>query len=265
MSSPATSCPYLSALYCYPVKSCRGVALQGAALDHRGILHDREFMVVDAQGCFMTQRATPAMARIATAIADDALRLAADGVPELRVPWHSPDRAQRQVTVWRDTVLADDAGDEAAAWLSDVLGQPCRLVAMGHDSRRDVPAARIPEVHRAALDQPVPVAFCDAFPLLVVSEESVADLNRRVGGDLPLLMDRFRPNLVFAGLRGSLRRGRVGKRIASARSGSSAPGRAAAARSRPLISKRWRGAPSRCAPSLAIAACRQARSCSART
>ena len=110
-----------------------------------------------------------------------------------------PGRLKRQVTVWRDTVLADDAGDDAAAWLSEVLGQSCRLVAMGDQSRREVPPARIPEHHRAALAASVPVAFCDAFPLLVVSEESVADLNRRVGGNPTLRMDRFRPNLVLSG------------------------------------------------------------------
>ena len=192
--------PYVSALYCYPVKSCRGVALTEAVLDHRGLLRDRAFMVVDAQNRHMTQRATPAMARITTAIAADALHLGiTDNDPSLHIPWTAPDRPRRMVTVWRDTVLAGDAGDEAAAWLSDVLGQPCRLVAMGDESRRDVPAARLPEHHRATLTQPVPVAFSDAFPLLVVSEESVADLNQRVGGSPFLEMDRFRPNLVVTG------------------------------------------------------------------
>ncbi len=191
--------PHLSGIYVYPVKSCRGIALSEAVLDHRGIVHDREFMVVDARNCHLTQRATPSMARITTAITDDALCLGAGGAAELRVPWREPGRMWRQVTVWRDTVLADDAGDEAAAWLSDVLGQPCRLVAMGDASRRDVPTARIPEHHRATLTDSVPVAFCDAFPLLVVSEESVTDLNRRVGGTPFLRMDRFRPNLVLVG------------------------------------------------------------------
>ena len=127
--------------------------------------------------------------------------LSADGAGELRVPFHAPTRAPREVTIWRDTVTARDTGDEAAAWLSDVLVQSCRLVAMNADSRRDVPDARIPAAHRAmsAQAQPVPVAFCDAFPLLVLSEESVADLNRRVGGSPFLQMDRFRPNLVVTG------------------------------------------------------------------
>ncbi len=173
--------PHLSALYCYPVKSCRGVALDEAVLDARGIVHDRQFMIVDADDRFLTQRATPTLGRVITTLTADTLRLRADGAAEIDVPWQRPGRARRQVTVWHDTVLAEDAGDEAAAWLSEVIEQPCRLVAMAGDSRRDVPATRIPEVHRAALAQPVPVAFSDAFPLLVISEESLADLNRRIG------------------------------------------------------------------------------------
>ena len=189
--------PRLSALYCYPVKSCRGVVLDEAVLNRRGIVHDREFMIVDAQNHGMTQRATPRMARIGTAITGDALRLQADGAGEILVPWNDPGRTRRTVAVWRDTVVARDGGDETAAWLSSVLGEPCRLVAMDDQSRRDVPAARIPETHRASLPQPVPVAFCDAFPLLVLSEESLDDLNRRVGGRPMLTMDRFRPNIVL--------------------------------------------------------------------
>ena len=189
----------LSGLYCYPVKSCRGVALEEATLDRRGIVHDREFMIVDDADRFLTQRVTPALGRVKTALGKDALRLRADGAGEIRVPWRAANRARRQVVVWRDTVTADDAGDEAAAWLSRVIGQPCRLVAIGEDSQRDVPAARIPETYRAASGGPVPVAFCDAFPLLVISQESLNDLNRRVGGEPVLSMERFRPNLVVAG------------------------------------------------------------------
>ena len=67
--------PLLSALYVYPVKSCRGVSLNEATLDERGLLHDRQFLIVDAQDRFLTQRATPALARILTALEPDALRL----------------------------------------------------------------------------------------------------------------------------------------------------------------------------------------------
>ena len=191
--------PRLAALYCYPVKSCRGVLLDEAVLNRRGIIHDREFMIVDAEDRFLTQRATPTLGRVRTAMTDDALYLRADGMDELCVPWHAPRRASRQVTIWRDSVTAADAGGEAAAWLSEVVGQTCRLVAISEQSTRDVPAARVPEVHRAALAGPVPVAFSDAFPLLVLSQESLDDLNRRVGGTPPMSAERFRPNLVIAG------------------------------------------------------------------
>ena len=191
--------PRLAALYCYPVKSCRGVMLDEAVLDRRGIIHDREFMAVDAEDRFLTQRATPTLGRVSTGMTDDALYLKADGMDALHVPWNDPGRASRRVTVWRDVVTAADAGDGAAAWLSAVIGQTCRLVAISGDSRRDVPAARIPEVHRSALAGPVPVAFSDAFPLLVLSQESLDDLNRRVGGTPHLSAERFRPNLVVAG------------------------------------------------------------------
>ena len=191
--------PHLSALYVYPVKSCRGVSLDQATLDERGLLHDRQFLIVDAQDRFLTQRSTPALARILTALTDDALRLEHAATGTIRVPWHLPDAPTRPVTVWRDTVLAYDAGDAAADWLSETLRQPCRLVTTGERSRREVPAARVPAAHRAFSSDAVPVAFPDAFPLLVVSEESLADLNRRLDEPAPLPMDRFRPNLVLRG------------------------------------------------------------------
>ena len=54
----------VSGLYVYPVKSCRGISLEAAELAERGIRHDREWMVVDADGSFMTQREWPALARV---------------------------------------------------------------------------------------------------------------------------------------------------------------------------------------------------------
>ena len=174
--------PLLSALYCYPVKSCRGVTLSEAALDRRGIVHDREMLIVDAGNRFMTQRATPQMAFIETTLTDDALVLRAPGAGgELRVPWHAPDRPAREVVVWKDAVVADDTGDAPAQWLSDVLGERCRLVTTGRRSRRVRPVDRLPaDVHPGVLARPVEIGFPDGYPLLVVSEESLDDLNRRL-------------------------------------------------------------------------------------
>ena len=193
--------PRLSALYCYPVKSCRGVALSEATLDRRGIIHDREMLIVDADNHQMTQRATPRMALVETVLSEDALVLRAPGAGgELRVPWHAPDRPTREVVIWKDVVVADDTGDDAAEWLSDVLGERCRLVTTGARSHRVRPVGRLPaDVHPEVLARPVEIGFPDGYPLLVVSEESLDDLNRRLDLPEPLRMDRFRPNLVLTG------------------------------------------------------------------
>ncbi len=192
----------LSALYCYPVKSCRGVALPETVLDARGILHDREFLIVDDRNRFLTQRSTPALALIETALTPATLLLRHASRPDLAVPWETAAGAgepiRREVTVWQDTLLADDAGEEPADWLGEVLGQPCRLVRIGRASRRDLPARRIPPGFPADAPHARQVAFPDAYPLLVISEESLDELNGRLDGP-PLPMDRFRPNLVISG------------------------------------------------------------------
>ena len=192
----------LSALYCYPVKSCRGVALTEATLDARGILHDREFLIVDADDRFITQRAVPVLALIGTAITAEALVLRNPAGAEFSLPWQpaagggAP--ARRTVTVWSSTLLADDMGDEVAAWLGDTVGQRCRLVRIGAESRREVPAMRVPAGFPAADESGPALSFPDGYPLLVVSEESLLHLNQQLPGD-PLPMDRFRPNLVVSG------------------------------------------------------------------
>ncbi len=197
----------ISEIFVYPVKSCRGISLPASAVGLRGLAHDRTFLIVDDAHRFLTQRALPRMALIETAMEDKALIFRAPGAPgELRVALPAGGSAASEpppsapaacaVTIWRDTVAADDAGPEAAAWLSAVLERPCRLVRAGPAYARPVPRERVPLEHRAALPAPE-VSFADGFPVLVVSEASLRDLNDRL--DEPLPMNRFRPNLVLSG------------------------------------------------------------------
>jgi len=189
----------VSALYIYPVKSCRGNLVQEAEVTPFGFRHDREFLVVDVDGVFLTQRTTPALALIEVELAGDGLRLRAPGLTPFQLSWQTGE-PERSVTVkiWRDTVNARDAGDEAAAWFSEYLGRTCRVVKMGvgDEFRREIPRAKIPEIHREALPDPL-VSFADAFPYLIASETSLHDLNSRL--DQPVPMDRFRPNIVIRG------------------------------------------------------------------
>lgn len=188
---------FVSAVYIYPVKSCRGSLMQAAEVTPFGFRHDREFLVVDADGVFLTQRTTPALALIEVELTGDGLRLRAPDLSPLQLPWQPGGSARLStVKIWRDTVEARDAGDEAAVWFSEYLGRTCRVVKMGNGFRREVPEAKIPEIHRAALREPL-VSFADAYPYLIASETSLHDLNSRL--DRPIPMDRFRPNIVIRG------------------------------------------------------------------
>ena len=196
----------LTALNIYPVKSCRGVAVSSAEVDVRGLVGDRRFLVTDASGAFLTQRAHPRMALIETSLTADALTLSSPNRGSVAVPLAyrlSPTATTTlRVVVWRDTVIADDCGPEPAEWLTKFLGLPCRLVRQGKDFSRPIPARRLPDTlvirqSSRAEDAAHEVSFADGFPFLVISEESLADLNRRLATSLP--MNRFRPNLVIAG------------------------------------------------------------------
>jgi len=181
---------HLSSLYRFPLKSAAGESLQRCASDSLGLLGDRRWMVVAAgTGRFLTQRVLPRMALLqAHWQGDTALKLAAPGMPELlvRVP---DDKTMRCVQVWSANPVVPDAGETAAVWLSDFLGQACRLVYLPEDDgiQVDLDYARLGER----------TAFSDGFPFLLIGQASLDDLARRVGR--PLEMLRFRPNLVVSG------------------------------------------------------------------
>src|SRR6202521_4576452 len=119
--------PSIASLHIYPVKSCRGIALETSPVGERGLAFDREWMIVDGDGRFVTQRDVPRLALVEPSLTTAALELKAPGSGRLAVPFSS-EGAMRPVTVWRDDVQAVDQGDEAAAWLSSALQLPLRLV-----------------------------------------------------------------------------------------------------------------------------------------
>ncbi|HEY6169873.1 MAG TPA: MOSC N-terminal beta barrel domain-containing protein [Verrucomicrobiae bacterium] len=183
---------HVTGLNVFPVKSCRGIALREALLTARGLEHDREWMIVDAAGRFLTQRQLPRLALIETELTADALRLRAPGQGTLDVPLALRQMPRLRVEVWRHGCEAFDEGTTPAKWFSDFLGGNFRLV-------------RFDPAHRRLSDQDetggveAENRFSDGYPLLVLSEESLAELSRRIGGSAPLPMNRFRPNLVITG------------------------------------------------------------------
>ncbi|WP_460034480.1 MOSC domain-containing protein [Methylothermus subterraneus] len=180
----------LSQIYLYPVKSLGGIQVQAWELDAFGLRLDRRWMVVTPEGRFMTQREFPQMAKIQPRIdACGSLRLRHPELGELEVPAADPTRPRQLVTVWQDAVAAIPVGAEADAWLSRAIGAPCRLVWFPDDGERQVDTRYARAGERTA--------FTDGFPLLLLSQSSLDDLNRRLAR--PVTVRCFRPNLVVEG------------------------------------------------------------------
>jgi uncharacterized protein len=186
----------IRALFVYPVKSCGGIALDQAQLLAEGLKWDRNWMVVDETGQLATQRQHAAMARIACAFVEGGVRLSMTGMASsLFLPFEPQGEERRaRVTVWKDTLDALDAGDEAAQWMTKAVGVSLRIVRFAPDVTRLAN-------RKWTNDEDVPTHFADAFPLLVTNEASLADLNARLvaKGASPIPMTRFRPNIVVGG------------------------------------------------------------------
>ncbi|MEP7181016.1 MAG: MOSC N-terminal beta barrel domain-containing protein [Betaproteobacteria bacterium] len=189
----------ITALNLHPVKSCGGIALDRATITVRGLAAtgagDREWMVVDGDGRFVSQREHPRLALVGTALSPGSLVLTAPGRQPLAVPTRAAVGATRDVVVWRSTVAAHDMGGHAAGWLSAHLGVDVRLV------RFDPAHSRMCNPEFAG-DSGAHTAFADGYPLLVIGEASLAGLNARLAAksEPGLPMNRFRPNLVVGGL-----------------------------------------------------------------
>ncbi|VAX13230.1 Flavodoxin reductases (ferredoxin-NADPH reductases) family 1 [hydrothermal vent metagenome] len=178
----------VSDLAIYPVKSLAQIGMDRLRVERFGFALDRRWMVVDVDGFMITQRKKARMSLIQPRLLENGLRLQASDMPDLDV-FCSLASPRCPVTVWEDSCMALDCGDEAAAWLSQFLDITCRLVFFPDDEVRQVDPAYAQPGDRTA--------FSDGFPILLISQASLDELNRRLAK--PVAMRRFRPNLVVTG------------------------------------------------------------------
>lgn len=180
----------ISALIYYPIKSCRGHEVDISNVERMGLEHDRRMMVVTPEGDFLTQRERPRLALVTPSISGEKLTLSAPGTENLTVKIQKSGVTQ-PVDIWRSKdVQAVDQGEGAAEWFSDWLGAPVRLVHLAEGYIRKVSA-------QYAVNADDHTGFADGYPILLASEESLADLNSRLVESIP--MNRFRPNVVVKG------------------------------------------------------------------
>lgn len=182
---------YLQNIYIYPIKSLGGISLSESQVVETGLEHDRRWMLTDKKGNFLSQRTFAQMALLQVTVESGGLLIDHKKrlLEPLFIPFGESTGRQIQVTIWDDVCTALEVGKEANEWFSDALGIKVQLVYMPATTRRLVD-------RNYASDNEI-VSFADSYPLLMIGQTSLDDLNQRL--QTPVHMNRFRPNLVFAG------------------------------------------------------------------
>lgn len=188
MSAATSVATSIQSLYYYPLKSARGIECSELTTDALGIAGDRRWLLIDPSGVFVSQRSLAKMAMLEARPCETGLQLNYRGA-EITAAVPGAAAQQTEVEVWGDRVSALLCDSAVNDWLSDQLAAPVRLVYYPYTSRRPV------DPTYASNNESV--SFADGFPLLIIGQASLDDLNSRLPE--PVSMDRFRPNIVIEG------------------------------------------------------------------
>ena len=174
----------LQQIHIYPIKSSAGISLSNSWVDDYGLSFDRRFVITDLNGMFITGRSDPKICLIQANITATGLILTAPDMPVLHLEYHHFSPKYQPVTVWKDTISAQNCHQDYDLWLSKYLNKPCRLQYFGDKSQRKVK------------NKNSAVAFADGYPLLLISQASLDELSNKAGVNFS--MAQFRPNLVIS-------------------------------------------------------------------
>lgn len=179
----------ISEINIYPIKSLKGISLRESIIERKGLQFDRRWLLVNDKNEFLTQREFPKMAALAVEVGKKELRVS-DGANALEIPLE-PDAANKaSVKIWSSRVRAVIYENDVNDWFRDALQTDCKLALMPEESQRKVN-------YFYAVHKDDAVSFADAYPFLLIGENSLADLNSRLDEKIP--MNRFRPNFVVSG------------------------------------------------------------------
>ncbi|TDR80273.1 MOSC domain-containing protein [Paludibacterium purpuratum] len=174
----------LDEIYVHPLKSGRGIEYSQAYAGISGLLHDREWLVVGADGNFLTGRTHPQMVRIEIELIPGAALLKApamDPILAMATVYDTPVECQ----VWGDGFVAYHGDQQVDRWVSQVMGEPCRLLWLGQKPTR------------CQKDRDDALSFADGYPYLLVNQSSLEALNQELAKSVT--SRHFRPNLVISG------------------------------------------------------------------
>jgi len=179
--------PQISQLFIYPVKSLGGIAVQESMVTSRGLQYDRRWMLIDDSNQFLSQRTHAQLALFKPELTSGGIKIVHTATQQSHLIPLQPETNEKLVVhIWDDECSATLVSYELNAWFSNILNFNCRLVYMSHDDLRPVDPRYAGPEHITS--------FSDAYPMLLIGQSSLDDLNKRLAQPMP--MDRFRPNVV---------------------------------------------------------------------
>jgi uncharacterized protein YcbX len=181
----------ITQLYIYPVKSLGGIPVSHSLVTDRGLQFDRRWLLVDVYNKFITQREYAQLALFQPEIHNNFLKIVHKLSGDFVVfPIYEYKDKSELVTVWNDTFSAAEVSGEVSRWFSEKLGKEVRLMYQPEESHRSIDS-------RYSINGEELVSAADGYPVLLVSEASLVELNRRLENEVTAL--RFRPNIVISG------------------------------------------------------------------
>lgn len=176
-------------LHIYPIKSTMGINLSHAKIDALGLAFDRRFVISDNSGQFITARTEPSLCLVTTKLTKEGIILSAPNMPTLSLKYENFSKNYKNVCVWGDEIASQLCSKEANLWFTSYLQRPCQLLYFGEASFRE---------KKEDNNNSREIAFADGYPVLLISQASLDDLNQRLSANnqKEVSMAQFRPNIV---------------------------------------------------------------------
>ena len=178
----------IESLHIYPLKSAKGISLTEMKVVKTGPQYDREWMLVDKNNNFITQRTHSQLCKIEQKISADRLFFTDDLNNEFSVPLERTDSEVISIRIFGKETEAEIVSPEANQWFSNFFQQEVRLVRSPEKPSRYTSGNHGPQRE---------ILFPDGYPLLLTTHETLAELNGKLS--TPVRMDQFRPNIVVSG------------------------------------------------------------------
>lgn len=176
----------ITQLNLYPIKSTKAYTVNQAWVLPQGLNFDREFMITEDDGTFITARKEALLYRLSAFPTPMGVVVHLDNGERCFARY--ADFKQLQTSEVWGTHFASWVADEAVnQWLSNHFGRAVELRWIGEQSQRSVKNF-----------EPHPMSFGDSNPILLVSEKSLAQV--RQWSPVPVNTEQFRANIVIDGV-----------------------------------------------------------------